>query len=156
MARLIKVNFRGIETKEFFQGTTLNEISDSFKKYFNYPILVGKVNNHISELSHIVESNCNIDFLDRSSEIGATVNAHSLQFLLVVAIKKILGYECDIEIQNSLDNGAYCEVIGANIDKPILKKIEAKMKEIIELDLRYTKVSVARLDAIEFFKKKKD
>lgn len=155
MARLIKVNFRGIETKEFLQGTTLNEISDSFKKYFNYPILVGKVNNHISELSHIVESNCNIDFFDRSSEIGATVNAHSLQFLLIVATKKILGYECDIKIENSLDNGAYCEVIGASIDKPILKKIESKMKEIIELDLRYTKVSVARLDAIEFFKKKK-
>lgn len=155
MARLIKVNFRGIETKEFLQGTTLNEISDSFKKYFNYPILVGKINNHISELSHIVETSCNIDFLDRSSEIGATVNAHSLQFLLVVAVKKILGYECDIKIENSLDNGAYCEVINSSIDKPILKKIEEKMKEIADLDLRYTKVSVARMDAIEFFKKKK-
>jgi hypothetical protein len=64
MAKLIKVNFKGLETREFLQGTTLQEISDSFKKYYNYPILVGKVNNHISELSHIVESNCTIDFID--------------------------------------------------------------------------------------------
>lgn len=155
MAKLIKVNFRKIETKEFLQGTTLEEISDSFKKYYNYPILIGKINNHLTELTHEVETNCDIDFLDRSSEEGQRVNAHSLQFLLILASKKILGYETDIQIENSLDNGVYCEITGTTIDKPILKKIEEKMKEIINLDLRYTKVSVARLDAIEFFKRKK-
>lgn len=155
MARIIKVNYKGIETKEFLQGTTLKEISDSFKQNYNYPILVGKVNNNITELGYNVESNCDIDFYDRSSEIGININTNSLQFLLVLAVKKVLGYETEIEIQNSLDNGAYCEVKGHDIDKPILRKIEAKMNEIIDLDLRYTKVSVARLDAIEFFKKKK-
>ena len=155
MARLIKVNFRGIETKEFLQGTTLEEISDSFKKYYNYPILTGKINNHMTELTHEVETNCDIDFLDRSSEEGQRVNAYSLQFLLILAAKKILGYEADVQIENSLDNGVYCEITGASIDKPILKKIEDKMKEIINLDLKYTKVSVSRMDAIEFFKRKK-
>ena len=155
MAKLIKVNFRGIETKEFLQGTTLEEISDSFKKYYNYPILIAKKNNHLTELNHVVESNCNIDFIDRSSSLGASVNAYSLQFLMILATKKVLGYETEVVIENSLDNGAYCEIHGAELDKPILKKIEDKMKEIINLDLKYTKVSVARLDAIEFYKRKK-
>lgn len=155
MAKLIKVNFRNIETKEFLHGTSLLEISDSFKKYFNYPILIGKVNGHITELSHVLENSCNIDFYDRSSEIGSSVNALSLQFLLIVSIKKVLGYECDIKIENSLDNGVYCSVLGSSIDKPILRKIESKMKEIVDLDLKYTKVSVSRIDAINFFKKKK-
>lgn len=155
MAKLIKINFRGIETKEILQGTTLEEISDSFKKYFNYPILIGKKNNHLTELQHEIESNCDIDFLDRSSEEGARVNAHSLQFLLILATKKILGYEADVQIENSLDNGVYCEIQGAILDKPTLKRIESKMQEIKNLDLKYTKVSVSRLDAIEFFKRKK-
>lgn len=155
MAKLIKVNFRGIETKEFLQGTTLEEISDSFKKYFNYPILIGKINNHLTELTHEVEANCDIDFLDRSSEEGARVNAHSIQFLLILATKKVLGYETEVQIENSLDNGVYCEIKGTTLDKPILKKIESKMQEIKNLDLKYTKVSVARLDAIEFYKRKK-
>ena len=90
MAKLIKVNFRGIETKEFLQGTTLEEISDSFKKYYNYPILIGKKNNHLTELTHEIESNCDIDFLDRSSEEGSRVNAHSIQFLLILALYYIL------------------------------------------------------------------
>ena len=155
MAKLIKINFKGIETKEFLQGTTLEEISDSFKKYFNYPILIGKVNNHLTELSHVVEQSCTIDLIDRSTEIGSSVNALSLQFLLVLATKKVLGYETEVIIENSLDNGAYCEIVGTQLDKPLLKKIEEKMKEIINLDLKYTKVSVSRLDAIEFFKRKK-
>lgn len=155
MAKLIKVNFKGQEIKEFLQGTTLLEISDSFKKYYNYPILVAKVNNHITELNHVIDSNCDIDFLDRSTDVGYSVNAHSIQFLLLLAIKKVLGYNVELKIENSLDNGAYCEIVGVQIDKPILKKIENKMKEIKELDLKYTKVSVSRLDAIEFYKRKK-
>lgn len=155
MAKLIKINYKGQEIKEFLQGTTLEEISDSFKKYYNYPILIGKVNNHLTELNHVIESNCTIDFIDRSSNIGSAVNANSLQFLMILATKKILGYETEVVIENSLDNGAYCEIQGAKLDKPILKKIEEKMKEIINLDLKYTKVSVARLDAIEFYKRKK-
>ena len=155
MAKLIKVNYKGQEIKEFLQGTTLEEISDSFKKYYNYPILIGKINNHLTELNHVVESNCTIDFIDRSSNLGTAVNAYSLQFLMILATKKVLGYETEVVIENSLDNGAYCEIHGASLDKPILKKIEDKMKEIVSLDLKYTKVSVARLDAIEFYKRKK-
>ena len=155
MAKLIKVNFRGKETKEFLQGTTLSEISDSFKKYYNYPILVGRVNNYITELNHVIESDCEIDYLDRSSEIGNWVNAFSLQFLLLLAIKKVLGYQAELKILSSIDNGAYCVIENASIDKPILKKIETKMNEIKAIDLKYTKVSVSRLDAIQFYKNKK-
>ena len=96
MAKLIKVNFKGQETKEFLQGTTLEEISDSFKKYYNYPILLGKINNNLAELSFVVESNCNIDFIDRSSEIGIQVNRNSIEFLMILAVKKILGYDTKV------------------------------------------------------------
>ena len=156
MAKLIKVNFRGLETREFLQGTTLLEVSDSFKKYFNYPILIGKINNYLSELTQPLETNCTIDFVDRSSKIGSLVNANSIEFIMLLAIKKVLGYNCDVIIENSLDNGAYCEIQNHKLDKIILKKIEAEMKEIVEQDLKFTKVSVARLDAIEFYKRKKN
>ncbi len=156
MSKLIKVNFKGLETREFLQGTTLLEISDSFKKYYNYPILVGKVNNHISELNHQIDSNCNIDFIDRATALGTCINANGLIFVLILAVKKILGYDCEVKVENSLDNGSYCEIENYKLDKQILKKIESKMKEIIELDLKFTKVSVSRLDAIEFYKRKKN
>lgn len=155
MSRLIKINFRGIETREYLQGTTLLEISDSLKKHFNYPILIGKVNNHVTELNHVVEANCDVDFFDRSSMQGAYVNASSLQFILLLAVRKILGQNADVKIENSLDSGAYCEIDNGKLDRTVLKKIESQMQEIIDLDIKFTKVSVSRLDAIEFYKRKK-
>ena len=154
MEKYIKVNFRDLETKEFLEGTTFYEISHSFQKYFNYPILVAKVDNHLTELNAKLTKKCDIDFYDRSSNTGNSINACSVQFLMTVALKKLYP-DAEVIIQNSIDKGVYCELENLEISKTELKTLENKMKEIHKEHLIYTKVSVDRLDAITFFKKKK-
>ena len=44
---MIKVNYKDIETKEFPVNTSLYEISKYFSSYYEYPILIGKVDNMI-------------------------------------------------------------------------------------------------------------
>jgi uridine kinase len=155
MDRMVKVNFRNIVTKEFPAETTLLEISHSFRKYYNYPILVAKVDNDVAGLNEKITRRCTVEFCDRSSTSGNSAYGRSVQFLLILAIKKVLGYDVDVVIENSIDNGVYCEIQGAEVDKPIIKKIESKMLELVKEDLIYTKVSVSRIDAIKYFKKKK-
>lgn len=154
MEKYIKVNFRDLETKEFLEGTTFYEISHSFQKYFNYPILVAKVDNHLTELNAKLTKECDIDFYDRSSNTGNGIYACSVQFLMTVALKKLYP-DAEVIIQNSIDKGVYCELENLEISKTELKTLENKMKEIHKEHLIYTKVSVDRLDAITFFKKKK-
>lgn len=154
MEKYIKVNFRDLETKEFLEGTTFYEISHSFQKYFNYPILVAKVDNHLTELNAKLTKKCDIDFYDRSSNTGNSIYACSVQFLMTVALKKLYP-DAEVIIQNSIDKGVYCELENLEISKTELKTLENKMKEIHKEHLIYTKVSVDRLDAITFFKKKK-
>lgn len=154
MEKYIKVNFRDLETKEFLEGTTFYEISHSFQKYFNYPILVAKVDNHLTELNAKLTKKCDIDFYDRSSNTGNSIYACSVQFLITVALKKLYP-DAEVIIQNSIDKGVYCELENLEISKTELKTLENKMKEIHKEHLIYTKVSVDRLDAITFFKKKK-
>lgn len=154
MEKYIKVNFRDLETKEFLEGTTFYEISHSFQKYFNYPILVAKVDNHLTELNAKLTKKCDIDFYDRSSNTGNGIYACSVQFLMTVALKKLYP-DAEVIIQNSIDKGVYCELENLEISKTELKTLENKMKEIHKEYLIYTKVSVDRLDAITFFKKKK-
>lgn len=154
MEKYIKVNFRNLETKEFLEGTTFYEISHSFQKYFNYPILVAKVDNHLTELNAKLTKKCDIDFYDRSSNTGNSIYACSVQFLMIVALKKLYP-DAEVIIQNSIDKGVYCELENLEISKTELKTLENKMKEIHKEHLIYTKVSVDRLDAITFFKKKK-
>lgn len=155
MPRTIKVNYKNLETKEFLTGTSLKKISESFSKYYNYPILIGKVDNNMTELNEPITRSCSIDFYDRSSGVGNSIYGRTAQFLLIVAIKKILGNDTEVIIENSIDKGFYAKITNENINKTIIKKIGEKMKEISKTDYIINKVSVSRFDAIKFFKKKK-
>ena len=128
MARMIKVNYKNIETKEFEAGITLKEISKSFQQYFNYPILIGKVDNNIEELTEVINRSCNVEFFDRSTGLGNGIYGRTLQFMIIVAIKRLYGKETEIVIDHSIDKGFYCVVEGAEIDKPSMKEIGEELK----------------------------
>ena len=155
MAKKIKINYKDLETKEFDAGVTLKEISDSFKHYSNYPILLGKIDNEVVELSEQINRSYTVDFCDRTSGPGNSVYGRTCQFLVIVAVKKLFGEEADVTIEHSIDKGFYCEIHGVDLDKPVVKMIEDKMKELSKQDLRIQKISVSRFDAIKYFQKKK-
>ena len=155
MARKIKINFRDLETKEFDAGTTLKEISDSFSHYFNFPILIGKLGNDMVELAEPITRSYKVDFFDRSDSVGNSIYGRSCQFLLILAVKKLLGDDVEVIIEHSIDKGFYCEIIGCEIDKPILERLEATMKDLVAQDLIFQKISVSRLDASKYFESKK-
>ncbi len=154
MDKVIKVNFRNKEEREYLGALSLLEISEEFKKYFNFPILAAKVDNNIMELNDKLEHAADVDFYDRSSVIGNSIYSRGVQFLLIVAVKRVCG-EASVKIEHSIDKGVYCELEGVSLDKNMLKKIEEEMRVIVSEDLKFTKLSVARLDAIKYFKKKK-
>ncbi|MCI9234023.1 MAG: nucleoside kinase [Bacilli bacterium] len=154
MERVIKVNYQNKEIKEFINETTLLEISESFKKYYNYPILIANVNNDLVELSEKVTGKCKVDFFDRSSSVGREVYERSACLMLVVATKKVLGESAQLYVEHSMDNGIFCRIKGVEFDKPVMKKIEETMRELSKQDLHFSKISVARIDAINYFRKK--
>lgn len=154
MEKVIKVNYQNKEIKEFINETTLLEISESFKRYYNYPILIANVNNDLVELSEKVTGKCKVDFYDRSSLVGRAVYERSACFMLIVATRKVLGETAELYVEHSMDNGIFCRVKGVEFDKPVMRKIEETMRELSKQDLHFSKVSVARIDAINYFKKK--
>ena len=153
MNKAIKVNFQDRIVKEYPSGTTLNEIKESFKSYYNFPILVAKVDNNLAPLEKEIIKNLNVEFYDRSSVIGNSVYSRSIQLMLIVAIKRLFGSEVDVMIEHSIDKGIYCEMIGKKITKDDLNNIEKEMHSLVKEDLIFTKLSVYRLDAIKYFKK---
>ncbi len=155
MNKMIKINYKDLEIKEFPSGTTLKEISDSFKHYYNYPILIGQVENDMTELSEPITRSSKVNFYDKSSGVGNSIYGRTTQFLLVVAVKKVLGYDVEVIIDYSIDKGYYAEIVGYDIDKNIVKQIEEKMRELVKMNLIITKFSVSRFDAIKYFKSKK-
>ena len=155
MDKMIRVDYRGGLIKEYPENTSLLEIATSFQNNYNYPILIAKVDNVIEELTYNLTKKCSIDFYDRSSTVGHTVYSHGLHFLLIVAVKKVLGNDTEVIIQHSIDKGVYCEIINKEINKYVIKQIEDKMEEMVKQDYNFIKLSVSRKDAMNFFRKKK-
>lgn len=155
MEKKIRITYKNYDSIEFDKGSTLKQISKKFKKYFNYPILVAKIDNDIIPLSESITKSCRVDFYDRSSYTGNTTYSRSLQFILILAVKRVFGYDTEVVIEHSIDKGFYCEIKGVEIDKPSINKIKEMMRKIVKDDLSFMKVSVSRIDAIRYFKKKK-
>lgn len=153
--RKITINYNNSETKEYEAGTTLIEISKDFQKYFNYPILVAKLDNNLVELNEPINRSCDAKFYDRSSELGNGIYGRTAQFMLIVAAKRLFGEAVEIIINYSIDKGFFCEIENVDIDKSSITKLEQEMKKMVKEDLIIHKVSVPRFDAIKYFKKKK-
>ena len=155
MDKMIKIEYKDGLIKEYPENTSLSEIANSFQGRYNFPILIAKVDNVIEELAYNITKKCSIDFYDRSSTFGHTVYSHGVHFLMIVAIKKVLGNDAEVIIQHSIDKGVYCEMVNKEINKDIIKQIESKMEELVKQDYNFIKLSVSRKDAMNFFKKKK-
>lgn len=155
MEKIIKVEFNNGVVREYPENTSLLEVAESCKHEFAYPILLAKVDNDLEELNYKITRRCKVEFYDRSSIIGNAVYSKGIHFLLIVALKKVLGEDADVIIQHSIDKGVYCEMINAKIDEEVINEISNKMHEIVEMDYKFVKLNVARRDAIQFYKRKK-
>ena len=155
MERMVRINFRDKVLKEYPAGTKFKEIAEDFQEYFNYKILIAKVDNDLTPLENELTKKCDIDFYDRSSIVGNGIYSRSLQFILVLAVRRLLGKEADVVIEHSIDKGVYCKIVNVEINKSTIKELNNIMHEIVNEDLIFTKVNVLRKDAIKYFKSEK-
>ena len=155
MAKKISVNFRNLETVEFDSGVTLLEISEAFKHYFKFPILIGKVDNHITFLNEQITRSCKVDLFDISSGLGNEVYGRTCQFILVLAVRNLFGNSASLVINNSIDKGFYSTIEGVEITKDKIDELKSEFDKIVAQDYIINKVSVSRYDAIKYFKGKK-
>ncbi|MBE6149518.1 MAG: nucleoside kinase [Firmicutes bacterium] len=155
MEKTVRVEYKGKLIKEYPIDTQIKQIANDFQHEYAYPILVAKVDNDIVELSEKITKKCKIDFYDRSSAVGNAIYSRGVHFLMIVAIKKVLGNDVDVRIEHSIDKGVYCEIENVEVTEEILSQIEKKMEEISQADYNFVKLNVARRDAIHFFQKRK-
>ena len=132
------------------KGITLEEVSHDFEKDFKYPILLAKVNNRIRELTFALKEDAEIEFLDLTSREGNRCHISGLTYILIVAIKKLYGKKADIIVQHSLDKGIYIET-NFKLTKEKIEAIKSTMNSIIKADMPITKVTIDRIEAINYF-----
>lgn len=155
MAGKIVVTYKNRDQIEFNKGVTLYEVSKHFQNYYNYPIIAARLDNDIVGLNETITRNSDVKFYDRSSYHGNSTYGRTLQFILIVAVEELFNEKAEVTIEHSIDKGFYCEIVGVEIDEPQIKKLEKHMKEIVKTNKIISKLSVSRLEAIKYFKAKK-
>lgn len=133
-------------------GVTLEEIASQFQKNYKYPILIAKVNNKLKELSEPVTVPSTIEFLDLTSREGSRTHISGLTYILIYAIKKLYGKNANAIIQHSLDKGIYIETNFKLTEGKVIA-IKQEIQSIIESDMPITKMTIDRMEAIDYFEK---
>jgi len=136
----------------FPDHVTLEEISEQFKDNHKYRIVAAKVDNLMVDLSTKIDRDCEIQFVDMSTEEGMMVYRRSLTFVLIKAVKDILPTS-KVTIEHSLGKGLYCEIHGSTVNNKIVHDIKRRMREIIDADCPIIKKYLDKESAVNLFSK---
>ena len=135
----------------YTKDVTLQEIYSEHQQNHKYPILLARVDNRICELSYRLKEDCEVEFLDLTSSEGNRTHVNALTFILLYAVKRLYGKHANVIIQHSIDKGVYF-LTTFKLTEEKLDDIKKEMKEIIKNDMPITKLTVDRIEAINYFK----
>lgn len=153
MEKYYEVTYNDIKAS-FKEDTTFKEISLYFQKYFDYPILTAKANDDFIDLSETLKKDCKVEFFTKASEYGNKVYSRSARFILYLAIHKLIK-KASLVIHHSQDQGVYFTVENANLNDDFITDLNNEFQKIVDSDYLFTKLTVSRLEAIDYFHKKK-
>ena len=136
---------------KYSRGITLQEIFMEHQENHRFPIIIARVNNRLRELSYKLKDNCEVEFLDLTSKEGNRVHVNGLTFVMLYAVKKLFGKGADIRVQHSLDKGVYF-LTTFKLTEEKLAAIKNEMKAVIKKNMPITKLTIDRIEAINYFK----
>ncbi len=153
MSEMLKVKIlKTGETVEYPKGITLESIAKDYENHYISKIVAAKVNNDIRELFKTLERDAEVDFIDLTDEDGVRIYQRGLMFITFVAAREVFPDKM-LKVRHSLGKGLYCEFDGWVPSEKDLKKLKAKMKELVEKDIPFIKEELYKFDALELFKK---
>lgn len=153
MEKYYEVTYNDIKAS-FKENTSFREIALYFQKYFDYPILTAKTNDDFIDLGETLKKDCKVEFFTIASEYGNKVYSRSARFILALAVSKLIK-KASLVIHHSQDQGVYFTIDNVNLLDDFVSSLNKEFKRIVDNDYLFTKLTVSRLEAMDYFHKKK-
>lgn len=152
--KTIKVSVKG-ESKYYDSGSLYYDIAQDYQGMYKYPILLAKCGNEYHELSDKVKPGIDIDFVDLLDRRGNSVYVNSLIFLISYSVNELFGKDAKIYVNYAIDKGIYIET-NFTLSSKKCDLIKEAMLENVRKNIPIVKCKVDRIEAIDYFKSKKD
>jgi threonyl-tRNA synthetase len=149
----IKVTFPDGASREFPQGVTALEVAKSIGPRLASDALVAKVDDRLVDLTYPIEADAPVQFITPSSPEGLEVYRHSSAHLLAAAVLELFP-DAHPGVGPPTEIGFYYDFFR---EKPFteedLKKLEAKMQELVKADLPNERVYFNKEEGLKLFEK---
>ena len=154
---MVQVELKDGSKIEVKEGSSILEIAKQISEGLARNCLAGKVNGEVKDLRTEITENCKLEILTFDNEDGKKAFWHTTSHVMAQAVKRIYGDSVKLTIGPSIDNGFYYDF---DAEKPFteddLRKIEEEMKKIVKEDLKLTRYTLSRQDAIKLMKDRKE
>ncbi|MBE5948245.1 MAG: nucleoside kinase [Lachnospiraceae bacterium] len=157
MANTYKVMI-GIDIKEYPEGISFKEIAKEYQKNYENDIVLVRQDDKLQELHKTLKKNCRLSFITTADKAGNLSYKRSATHLMLKAIYDVLGSDNieKVSILFSMSKGYFCRIKALMDSMPeFLSAVDARMKELVELDLPITKSSLNTDDAVSLFRIRK-
>jgi len=154
MPKNITVNIIGAgdnATAQVPHGISLYDLSLQYAHVCQRPILVAKVDNELNDLSRPLLYDSTVEFLDITDPNGFRAYQRGVSFMMVYAVKAILGKKTRVVIAHSINKNYYCELpdLKVPITENLLQEIEQYMRDTAEKDVAIERLSLPRESGIK-------
>ncbi len=148
----LRVNLNGNDIS-VNKGTRIEDLIKGLKGKKDSLIVAALINNELRELTYRLENDCSIRLVDLTSEDGIRIYERSLKFLLIKAVKDLFP-KFELQIRHSVSRGVFFEILDYQVTREDALAIEKRMRELVETDIPFTKVTVSIDDARKIFLEK--
>lgn len=137
--------------REFENAPSVLDIAKNISVSLAKAALAGCVDGRLVDLSHVVDKDAEVAIVTGRDPEGLELIRHSTAHLMAQAVKELFP-SAQVTIGPAIENGFYYDF---SFERPFtpedLKKIEARMDEIVKRDLPVERVEMARDEAVKFF-----
>lgn len=138
---------------EYPKNVALDMIAKDLSNEYKGIVTIGKIKNKLKDLNSTLDKNCDLELIDTTQPDGMRVYMRTLSLVFIKACEEIFN-GCKVTIEHSLSNGLYCEIKNnkSEVTEEDIEKIKAKIKSIIESDLKIEKIVTDKSEAIKILK----
>ena len=139
---------------EFPKKVTGLEVAEKISKSLAKQAMVISIDGELKDLDFVIENNCSVKIFTSKNEEGLETIRHDTAHILAMAVQEIFP-GTQVTIGPIIENGFYYDFARKEpFTEEDLKKIEEKMKEIVDRDEKTKREVWDRDKAIKHFKKK--
>jgi len=139
---------------DFPKKVTGLEVAEKISKSLAKQAMVISVDGELKDLDFLIEKNCSVKIFTSKNEEGLETIRHDTAHILAMAVQELFP-GTQVTIGPVIENGFYYDFVRKEpFTEEDLKKIEEKMKEIVDRDEKTKREVWDRDKAVKHFKKK--